>query len=977
MAFHPMRTFQKNRKFWMATILLVCMVTFVLCTGFQGGDFADWLLRLLGRNRGDAVTTIDGRSVNSRDIDELKLQREIANDYMRKATQLIIREVKLRSEDAGKTRDDKAREAKLITYGTYQRVLADKLAKSRYFSGGTKLDDLLDFLLWRNQADRLGVRLTEDAVRDLVAEDLYASSVMQQVTVRFLGVRNLPDYYATMSQISRWTPQAAAYVQQEVRQTFHQANYRLILDALTDEYRVRIAKMALARSPATTNEPVAANKLLTPDKWLETYPQLRMPVSPEQMYDYYLKNRNEAEIALIPVSVERYLNKVPAPTEADLQMLFDKYRTRRYDPASEEPGFQQPEQAQVSWVSADPKSKFYTHAARTALTLQAVPPTLYNPMQPLATAATSYAAHSAALDTHLMYNYQALRFQRPEKYEMPGLATPYFALPLYKAMLQPKAETVAALLGAAAEPTSGYAAFASYQAAAYFPQAKELAPLLQYERDKRWPVGSTLVLTGAASPLMAVGMEYAVAEAPTFVRDGKANYRPGDHHYTPPRQPGFDLNYQGQPVYLPLMGPLKEEIRAKLEEKQALRWAQQTMSEVKTRLEASQGGKALKNALYELQGERGDAITVGDTKGFRNPYNIGDDPGMAPLKESYERYYTDVNMIAGLSGAGMLKADDFAQLFFGAQPFAVGNANLFTPMPWPPSVMQEPNELDKILRPRETHAQKRDLWEVKDAQLFLFWRTAARPSAPPDKLADVREEVKRAWQTIKARETQMVPQLKQVTDALMKAEKENLGLGEAIRQQVKRLGEERAVLLTNVAPLVEREVPAGDVVPKRMIKTFVPYELPRGKILYPREDTAKAVLALRELKEPLKAGDKTLDDLSKGLDALNKSLFESTKGTGKLIQILTNQPRTVFYVAVLVRPPAPVDPLGVDFNFVSALQHGLGFQGMPSNLFVQQCQNAFARDYQRELLNQMRRQAKMAPPSAEAQKRFNTEGGGQ
>src|SRR5262249_39070881 len=105
MAFHPMRTFQKNRKFWMATILLVCMVTFVLCTGFSGGDFGDWLLRLLGRNRGEEITRIDGRAITGRDLEELKIQREVVNDYMRKATQLVMREVKLRMEEAGKTRD--------------------------------------------------------------------------------------------------------------------------------------------------------------------------------------------------------------------------------------------------------------------------------------------------------------------------------------------------------------------------------------------------------------------------------------------------------------------------------------------------------------------------------------------------------------------------------------------------------------------------------------------------------------------------------------------------------------------------------------------------------------------------------------------------------------------------------------------------------------------------------------------------------
>ncbi len=72
MAFHPLRTFQKNRKFWMASILLVCMVTFVLCTGLQGGDFGTWLLELFGRSRGPLVVTIGGKSYYQRDIDDIK-----------------------------------------------------------------------------------------------------------------------------------------------------------------------------------------------------------------------------------------------------------------------------------------------------------------------------------------------------------------------------------------------------------------------------------------------------------------------------------------------------------------------------------------------------------------------------------------------------------------------------------------------------------------------------------------------------------------------------------------------------------------------------------------------------------------------------------------------------------------------------------------------------------------------------------------
>src|SRR5262249_22278598 len=75
MAFHPMRTFQKNRTFWMAAILLICMVTFVLCTGMQGGDFAGWIMSIF-RGSGAKATEIGGRTVYIQDLDNLRRKRD-------------------------------------------------------------------------------------------------------------------------------------------------------------------------------------------------------------------------------------------------------------------------------------------------------------------------------------------------------------------------------------------------------------------------------------------------------------------------------------------------------------------------------------------------------------------------------------------------------------------------------------------------------------------------------------------------------------------------------------------------------------------------------------------------------------------------------------------------------------------------------------------------------------------------------------
>ena len=83
MAFNPLSTFHKNKRFWMAAILGVCMMSFVFCAGFKG-DMATKLEALVsGRGSGPAIVTIDNRGVSDRDLSDLKTQRNLANAFMR------------------------------------------------------------------------------------------------------------------------------------------------------------------------------------------------------------------------------------------------------------------------------------------------------------------------------------------------------------------------------------------------------------------------------------------------------------------------------------------------------------------------------------------------------------------------------------------------------------------------------------------------------------------------------------------------------------------------------------------------------------------------------------------------------------------------------------------------------------------------------------------------------------------------------
>ncbi len=96
--------------------------------------------------------------------------------------------------------------------------------------------------------------------------------------------------------------------------------------------------------------------------------------------------------------------------------------------------------------------------------------------------------------------------------------------------------------------------------------------------------------------------------------------------------------------------------------------------------------------------------------------------------------------------------------------------------------------------------------------------------------------------------------------------------------------------------------------------SYVDYTLgSREKFLYPREDVVKQLLALNNLKAPLviepKAAEKEKGISYKELNDLNAELFVKNYKQAKIgqLQILTNKPRTVYYIALVtdVREPPP------------------------------------------------------------------------
>src|SRR5438093_3841010 len=83
MAFNPFRRFRKHQKIIIAGITILCMVTFVICGSMGKGDFFETIAHTFtGRSRGEVVATMYGKDITAKEVQELRSQRRLANQYM-------------------------------------------------------------------------------------------------------------------------------------------------------------------------------------------------------------------------------------------------------------------------------------------------------------------------------------------------------------------------------------------------------------------------------------------------------------------------------------------------------------------------------------------------------------------------------------------------------------------------------------------------------------------------------------------------------------------------------------------------------------------------------------------------------------------------------------------------------------------------------------------------------------------------------
>lgn len=380
MAFHPFRYFRKHQKTLLACVTIMAMFTFVLCSGLggYGGDFAGWVLSFLGgKSKTPEVAKLYGKKLDTQHLMELRQQRLMANQFMETAASVAagnvnqdlqrsmdrfgefkpqveelqkrlaqsffgmdpnvriqVQFLQNRLESAGK-KDEAQLLGDLLMAMDFQmkelqRQFDPKQRNQLYFGGGTGLDDLLDFVIWKQQADRLGIQLTDADLKHAIADETMHRLTEEQE-------KNLSEGISSRGREKKASPQ-------------------VLYDALKDEFRVRLAQAALIGYEAGMR-PFQGNTAAVN--------QVPAAPTPLEFWDYFRRNLTTYKVALLPVPVKDFVSKDEQPaSEKELKDLYERFRDQEYRPDLDRPAFKIPRRIQAEWIAVDSDNAYYQNNAR-------------------------------------------------------------------------------------------------------------------------------------------------------------------------------------------------------------------------------------------------------------------------------------------------------------------------------------------------------------------------------------------------------------------------------------------------------------------------------------------------------------------------------------------------------------------------------------------------------------------------------------
>ena len=892
----------KYRRLGIAVLIGLSMITFVLCAGNKA-DLSDTLIKYFSPHHGDAVASVNGVNLYRDDIDNLKTQRQAANAYIKSLCGQLIEYVNERKKNMPEKLEEEPQK-RFNKVLQDQQVLVRRLNLTNFFDTGTKIEELVDFKTWLAEADRLGINITSDELQKLIALDTNRYAILNS----FQGAAEVDK-------------QMQRQAEQKVRDISHTASLAMLRKGLMDEYRVRIAKLAAIEFQVSTYERNSF-KRLRPAAYMPA--QLtRLPLTPAQLYDFYSDTRTELDVDLLAIPVESFVNQVGEPDARALETLFNKEITTAsglkspakatpFDPSSPDPGFRNPHLIKVKWITGDPSSPFFKTVTRTANDLAAFPIASWTPQMPLADA-LRIAAGRAVFDTRLDQEYQLenrpllnAMYMNPPVSNGPLSGEVIPSLASYFSSNDPAA--IAGLFGSLAQPDGVFPAWPLY--AAVWPIYTEAGAVknkaaiqeaVRLELKQRAPLYASLIGSGASAPLTQLGV----------------------------------ISLNRSPVQLTPLPIVRETVTNLLERQQASKWVTANILFLKKQLEdekvmgdelqvkrvLDRFGPGYAKASEGRERNRNLGLDVGETKKAFGRYDTDTDPELKPLRESFENYSGQINTFEGrdgIIGKQPWKKGDFWRIFFDGTETAglASEARKFAARPWPPTVsLGNPTQLEIMMQggglqnidsgaQEEFNALKMGREPNRTSTLemlayaekpFLVWKTEEQIGDPPRGLADVKDRVAGAWKMLEARDRKALPYAQKIAEGLLRG---NAPYGTALAFAGKDAGA-KLIELNHIAKLVPTSPPnpfgggGGE---------YAPFQL-QGQIKYPRDDTVQNLIALNGLKEPIKIGVADIDNINA---ALFQEAQKANRGSDRYVQILTNQPRDTFYVAVMADRPIQV-----------------------------------------------------------------------
>lgn len=369
----------------------------------------------------------------------------------------------------GKGEESKARLVReLMAVLEIEMWARDRPSSERlYFGGSLRADDLLDFVMWKHQADKLGITLTQEDIRNEINREAFGHDPLEADPVQLVA------HVHRMQQAMRQIPNPALTSDD-------------IYTALGDELRVYLAQCAVLGYPSG----VRYYRYVGTDVY-----HVPATATPDEFWKFYQDNRTTLRVEMMPIKVDAFLKDVPNPpadAEKDLKDLYSSYKDFEYDPDRDLPAFKEPRRVAIEWVSGKADSpRNQKLAQEQILSMIAATPGDNLPI--------------LALATEIMEEYERLYLRG--QFRMPRLTEPSFALSFYRGDAKPAdvATAVGQASGAAVTGAGMPSVVSAYVGNIVTRSKDTVASAVEREMKRRVPVDATLVLAGT-DPWTAAGL---------------------------------------------------------------------------------------------------------------------------------------------------------------------------------------------------------------------------------------------------------------------------------------------------------------------------------------------------------------------------------------------------------------------------------------------------------------------------------------